>query len=151
LAALVAAGCGGAQNVDQRIDRALREAGTLRVAVFPLSGKVTVDGEPPSGTGVALVMLSDPAKLDVPLAQRRFAHCESDGRFIFTTYKYGDGIPEGDYVVTLAQLSENGSLNSRGPDGFRNLYSDPRTSEFKIEHRPPGRTDYTLELHIEGR
>jgi len=144
-------GCGGAGSADERLARAITESGVQKIAVFPLAGKVTVDGEAPNGAGVVVVMLSDAAKPDTPLALRRRALCERDGSFVFSTYKYGDGVPEADYLVTMVQRSRTGSLIIGGPDGFRNLYSDPRTSEFRIEHRRPGRTDHEFDLRIAGR
>jgi hypothetical protein len=138
-------------NAEERLEQALKNAGAKRVAVFPLAGTVTVDGQPPSGASVVLVMLSDPNKPDTPRTRRRFARCDSDGTFAFTTYMRGDGVETGDYVVTFVQIKTTRALKYAGPDEFGNLYSDPRKSEFKIEHRQPGRKDLEFDLQIAGR
>ena len=46
LAVLLVAGCSSGQTTDQAIDKALANAGKTRSAVYPLAGKVTVDGIP---------------------------------------------------------------------------------------------------------
>jgi hypothetical protein len=144
-----AGGCG--PSAEDRLARALEKAGVKPVAVFPFAGKVTVDGLPPNGPGAVLVMLSDPHQPDTPRAQRRVARCAPNGTFTFTTYLRGDGLPPGEYVVTLVKLSAGGRLNYGGADEFGNLYSNPRTSEFKIDHKSPGRKDLVFDLQIAGR
>jgi len=138
-------------HAEERLELALKDRGTKRVAVFPLAGTVTVDGEPPSNLSTVLVMLSDPNNPETPRTQRRFARCDSDGTFAFSTYTRGDGVETGDYVVTFVQIKATRALKYAGPDEFGNLYSDPRKSEFKIEHKPPGRKDLEFDLQIAGR
>jgi hypothetical protein len=135
-------------NAEGRLELALKNQGTKRVAVFPLAGTVTVDGQPPSRAGMVLVMLSDPSKPDTPRTRRRFARCEPDGTFAFTTYMRGDGVEPGDYVVTFVQIKATRALKYAGPDEFGNLHSDLQKSEFKIEHKPPGRKDLEFDLQI---
>ncbi len=57
LAVAGAAGCGG-QSSEQAVDKALRMAGESRKTVFPLAGKVTIDGNAPGKT--------DPRRLGSP-------------------------------------------------------------------------------------
>jgi hypothetical protein len=144
-------GCGRRPSAEERLELAFKNAGIERVTVFPLAGTVMVDGQPPSNTSTVLVMLSDASKPDIPRTRRRFARCETDGTFAFTTYLRGDGVAQGHYVVTFVQIKANKALDFAGPDEFGNLYSDPRRSEFKIEHKPPGRKDLIFDLQIAGR
>jgi hypothetical protein len=145
-----AAGCGPPPGT-QRLDRAMSQAGLARVAVYPLAGKVVADGEAPSENGKVVVMIIDSAKAQTPHPEPMFAVCDANGEFVFSTYLRGDGVPEGYYLVTLAQLVQRRDRTFVGPDQFKNLYSDPETSDLRIEHRAPGRTDYVFELQIAGR
>lgn len=151
LAVVSPAGCGGPQSAGQRLDRAMKQAGIQKSAVFPLAGRVLVDGQSPTGNGTVLIMLNDREKDDEPPAPGRFTTCDSDGSFVFSTYKRDDGVAEGNYIVTLAQLKQKRDRGFVGPDQFENLYSDPDSSDLKIEHMAPGRTDYLFEVQVAGR
>jgi hypothetical protein len=64
-----------------------------------------------------------------------FSSCVSnpDGTFEIATYKQGDGVPAGDYVLTFACQEFN--LMSRsygGPDKLNKRYSDPKKSDIKF-------------------
>jgi len=96
-------------------------------------------------------MLNNHENPDDRRSQRRFTVCASDGTFTFTTYTLGDGVPEGNYVATLAQLIARQDHTFMGPDQFENLYSDPDKSDLKIEHKAPGKTNYLFEVQVSGR
>jgi hypothetical protein len=57
-------------SAEERLELALKNAGTQRVVVFPLAGSVMVDGQPSSGASTVLVMLSDPNKRQSKRCQR---------------------------------------------------------------------------------
>ena len=119
------AGCGRPQNAQQRLGGAMNEAGIPRAAVFPFAGTVTVDGEAPPEEGTVIVMLNDVSKPQASPSDRMFVACDSKGEFAFSTYMRGDGVPEGSYVVTVAQLKQTRDRRFTGTDRFRNIYSDP--------------------------
>ena len=151
-------GCGRQPTADQALDFELKQGGKTRATVFPLAGKVLVDGQPPKFTTARqkiVVMLCDPAKLTVPANERTFVTCNSDGDFVFTSYAESDGVPAGDYVIIFAQLQDRGKRGYLGPDGFKNRYNDPQknlqTSEFHLDHKAPGKTDYVFDLKIEDQ
>ncbi len=100
-------------------------------------------------------MLNDPEKLDVPPAKRRYVETTPSGDFSFSTYEPQDGIKPGKYVLTFAILKERGKFGMVGPDKLNNLYNDPDKNadiaEFKIDHKAPGKSDYSFNLELAGR
>ena len=107
-APLVCSGC-GPTAVEQRVSAELDRTGKHRVAVYPLAGRVTIDGIPPSliakGRSKVLVMLYDVSNPDDRPEKRPFMEADPDGAFRFSTYGKGDGVPAGKYVFTFAQLN----------------------------------------------
>jgi hypothetical protein len=155
-ATLVAAGCGGGPSADESLNKALAGTGISKEPVFPLAGKITIDGQPPAGRKEpVIVMLTDPDKLDVPPINRPLTECDSQGHFEFATYTAGDGVRGGIYVITIAQFKNAKKRGYLGPDRLKNLYNDPeknaKQAEFKIEHKSPGKKDYAFNLEIAGK
>jgi hypothetical protein len=147
------AGCSHRSTADEALDASLAQQGRSRGDVFPLAGKVTIDGKPLQLTRrqKIIVMLHNAAsKTERPL-DPRFVECNADGTFAFRTYGERDGVPAGNYVLTFTQLVDRGKRGYLGPDGLKNLYNDPDKSEFSISHAKGGRTDYVFDLKIEGR
>jgi hypothetical protein len=150
----ILAGCSHRQAADEELNESLSRMGVSRAAVLPLAGKVTIDGHPPhleNRRQKILVVLNDPTKPDVVPLSRPYVTCNPQGEFAFRTYGDDDGVPPGNYVVTFALLNDAGKRGYLGPDGFKNLYSDPEKSEFRIAHQGSGRTDYEFDVKIEGR
>jgi hypothetical protein len=153
-APVLVAGCSGGQTADQALDKSLAAVGEQRTTVYPLAGKVTVDGLPPElGQGERIiVMLEDPAKLGT---RGPYVAVDSTGEFTFRSYAAADGLQPGTYIVTIAKLRKN-RARYVGPDGFQNLYNDPERNQqeypdFKINHQAPGKTDYAFDLKIADR
>jgi hypothetical protein len=158
LALPLIAGCGGSPSAQERIDGEMRRMGKTRDPVFPLAGRVLLDGQPATfkkASQKLVVMLNDPAHPEAPLGARPFVECEPDGRFAFSSYFEGDGVPAGQYVVTFAQLTYRKKRGHCGPDGLKNLYNDPeenaKVAEFNINHQARGKTDYVFDLQVAGR
>lgn len=149
-------GC-GRQTANQAVDAALQKAGKSREVVFPLAGKVLIDGrDVDMRPGVRMfVMLHDRDTLDASKGPPFKAICKPNGEFTFNTYLQGDGVPSGRYVVTIAQLHQGFRRGYVGPDGLKNLYNDPEANvkidTFVINHQPPGKADYVFELQIANR
>jgi len=62
------------------------------------------------------------------------------GGQLLDTYQQGDGVPEGEYVLTFAWGQPNRFNNIYGgPDRLANRYSDPRQPKvrFKVEKGKP--------------
>ncbi|HUY87864.1 MAG TPA: carboxypeptidase regulatory-like domain-containing protein [Pirellulales bacterium] len=104
-----------------------------RLPVFPVRGKVLVEGQPAAGARVGFYPLDD------PFAPKPQAQVGADGSFRLSTYETGDGAPAGRYGVTIAWPGPNPRSNGEGdeeiegPDRLRGRYSDPQTSKWKIE------------------
>lgn len=159
LAILTAMGCVGCQSrVEERVNSELKNSGQTKLEVYPLAGRVTIDGQPPGslvkGRSRLLLVLYDVSKPDYrPDARPRVA-VKPDGSFQFTTYGAGDGAPAATYVVVFALLADRKKEGLVGPDGLKNLYNDPEKNEtipeFKIGHKAPGKTDYHFDLKLAG-
>jgi hypothetical protein len=163
-------GCGTNPTDEARVEEYFKDTpGVKRAPVGKLSGHVSVDGQPPGKRGRVYVILSDP---DHPAksgaAPPIFTKCEEDGKFEFTTYATGDGVPYGKYVITFVSLHRGGptgrGLGSRapsftqqfvGPDALNNLYNDPEKNKadqtFLVKVEAPGRTDYDFNLTVSGK
>jgi hypothetical protein len=154
---LLAAGCN--KSSDQRLDEELSRTGQSKRSVFPLAGKVLVDGQPAQGATPGqkiIVVLFNRAQPNLRVSQRPAVQCNERGEFSFSTYGSGDGIDPGEYVVVIAQLFANKEHDfCEGPDGLKNLYNDPdkngKIPEFTINHASPGKTDYIFDLKLAGK
>jgi len=154
---LLVAGCSGTQSADQALDKSLAAAGQQRTKVYPLAGKLTVDGAPPEleQRERIILMLNDPAKPDTSPNLRPHVFVGATGDFSFQSYVANDGVQPGTYIVTFAKLTKK-PKGLIGPDGFHNLYNDAERNqkefpELKIEHQAPGKKDYSFDLRIAGR
>jgi hypothetical protein len=152
---LLVAGCSSGQTANQAIDKALESTGQKREAVYPLAGKVTVDGLPPdlAEREWIVMMLKDPAN---PQANGPIRLISRSGEFAFGTFAKDDGVKAGTYIATFTRLKRGQHKEYPGPDQFQNLYDDPdrnlkESPELKIDHRPPGKKDYAFDLKIAGR
>jgi hypothetical protein len=148
-AAFWAGGCKRTDN--ESVTAFLKQAGPNRPSVFPLAGKVTIDGQPPQFARPLrlVVMLHDP--LRPGFGPRHIRQCTDEGEFAFGTYTKQDGVPAGVYIVTFAVLkvTPHGLI---GPDQLKNLYNDPdknaQVLEFKFAQEPPGKTDCVFDLKV---
>ena len=115
VAVLALAGCG--------------RSGPARVAVYPVQGKVEVNGKPAAGAVVILHPKGDPA---APAAR---GEVKEDGTFVAGTYASGDGAAEGDYIVTVEWFKPVKQKNGDFVEG-KNLvpekYSRPTTSQLEV-------------------
>jgi hypothetical protein len=99
-----------------------------RVPVFPVQGKVEVNGKPAAG---ALVVLHPKGESNAPPAR---AEVSADGSFSTSTYAPGDGAAEGDYVVTVEWFKPVLKNDNYvvGPNLVPEQYSMPQTSQIEV-------------------
>jgi hypothetical protein len=150
---LLAAGCSHVESTQERVDNEYKRTGMQRPTLFPLAGRVTVDGEAPtlkSNRWAIVVMAFDASKADAGTRGQFYAASSRDGSFTF-----GDGLPAGKYVMLFAGLEYNRKKGWHGPDTLKNLYNDPdvngKKTEFIIDHQQPGKKDYSFDLALTGQ
>jgi len=148
---LLSFGCEGRQSTGQRLEKASKTAGMNPETVYPLGGKLTVENGPPvakSETAPLVAIAYDATQPDVKARSDVHAFLKPDGSFEFPP------LPPGKYVMLFAQLRHNSRMGFFGLDELKNLYNDPdvnsKKSEFVIDHRAPGKTDYTFNLSVAG-
>jgi hypothetical protein len=164
-------GCGG-RDAQVAIDRQIKDHPQYKKEnVVKLSGRVTVDGQPPAAKYKLFVILNDPAYLDENShrrAPRLCATCDDQGKFAFGTYDNSDGVPAGKYVATfvalhapapgkpgLRRLAGTSERHFSPPDELKNLYNDPNTNrgveQFVLNLEPSGKHDYEFDLSVAGK
>lgn len=76
--------------------------GNGRVPTYPVSGRVTLKGKPPTGWIVVLHLEPPPPTGEHPHPLPR-ADVDETGRFQFHTYEANDGAPAGTYKISFVQ------------------------------------------------
>jgi hypothetical protein len=79
--------------------------GSNRVPVYPVSGRLTVNGKPPPEGWVAALHLEPAPTGEYPHPLPR-ARVGEDGRFQFHTYGTDDGAPAGTYKISFIDMTE---------------------------------------------
>lgn len=103
--------------------------GRAEVPVFPVTGKVVVDGQPAAGAEVTFHPRKAPdAKVPLPVAV-----AEADGTFHPSTRLAHDGAPAGDYDLTVVWRKSTVVQGEEiaGPDLLLGKYADPAASGLK--------------------
>jgi hypothetical protein len=77
--------------------------------VYPVKGKVTVNGKP---AFECLVYLNRTFNDDHPRRVTPYALTDEKGEFQITSYYTGDGAPEGEYIVTAEWRERSGIMNN---------------------------------------
>ncbi|HEX4611846.1 MAG TPA: hypothetical protein VH092_26865 [Urbifossiella sp.] len=122
-AALLAAGCSGGK-------------------LYPVTGKVLVNGQPAGGAVVVFNPAANPATMD----RKPTGFAKADGTFVVGTFKDDDGAAPGEYLVTLAWPGQPPAAKAAGPKGLgggderaldgsdqlKGKYRDPQTSGIKV-------------------
>lgn len=102
-----------------------------RTPVYPVEGKLFVNGKPAEG---ALVILHPRDKTVIKEDKLRpYGQVGSDGTFRVTTYDRHDGAPAGTYDVTVFWPE---SPNGPSPDRLQGRYTEPEDSKLKAQVEP---------------
>ena len=117
----------------------------FRKETFPVSGEVHVDGQPAAQLAV---VCHDVKGLDAEHPTGSSGLTDDNGKFEIGTYEGGDGVPEGEYVLTFTWKKRD--ILQGNPDKLKDRYSDPTKSEqrFTVEAGKPtelGRIELTTE------
>ena len=109
-----------------------------RVPVYPATGLITWNGEPLAGALLVFhptTALSGADDEPVPIPG---ANSQEDGSFAVSTYLPGDGLPEGDYQVTVS--CEDRRAEKPKDDDYPELlpsrYQNPTTSGLSVSIVP---------------
>ncbi len=95
-----------------------------------MTGEVYVDGAP---VGMLAVRCTAVAGLDSENPTASSAFTDDEGKFEISTYETGDGVPEGEYVLTFEWGKMNLISNQYGgPDKLKGRYMDAEKSENKF-------------------
>ena len=101
-----------------------------RKPVFPVTGVILVDNKPVQMLAVRCANVAGIDKADPTISS---AFTDEAGKFQISTFNKGDGVPEGEYVLTFEWGTMNLiSMQYGGPDKLKGKYSDPKTSQVKF-------------------
>ncbi len=115
-----------------------------RKATFPVTGVIKVDGQIVADLAVRC---HDTKGIDKADPTESAAKTDAEGKFQISTYKSGDGMPVGDYVLTFAWGEINLISMQYSGDKFNGKYADPATSPHKFTVKEGVPTDLgTIEL-----
>jgi len=110
-----------------------------REETYPVAGEVYVDGNPAAGLQVTCHSVEG---LDTEMGWVCQGMTNEEGKFEINTYEAGDGVPEGDYVVTFLWGKTNfASMQYGGPYQLKGRYTDPKKSEHKFTAKKGEQTD----------
>jgi len=106
--------------------------------VYPITGKVTVDGESP---GEALqISVHNLDGYDPSVESKPGGLMQPDGSFALHTYNAGDGLPVGKYALTFEWKTLNMvSMSHSGEDRLKQRYANVEDSpkEFEVDGSGP--------------
>lgn len=105
-----------------------------RVAVYPVSGQVRLNGQPLAN---ALVVFhpQNPADTRTPVAQGR---SDDSGKFQLTSYETHDGAAAGEFAVTVQafQLIKQGDSYTPGPNILPAKLAKPDSTDIRVTISP---------------
>jgi len=119
-----------------------------RKPVYPARGQVLFNGAPVPSAWVSLYAVSkdmDPKKLPPRVAD---AMVDSDGTVVFSTYGAYDGVPAGEYIVTVALNTPrfDETMGKPGPNKLPEKYAAPKTSDLRVEVKAGQANVFSLNL-----
>jgi hypothetical protein len=109
--------------------------------VFAVSGKLTYQGQPMDHAQITFRLVNDPN----PKALGKLARADANGVYKATSYHRFDGLPAGEYVVTIqwpeARGNNGGSQEvateeDLPPDRLQGTYADPMSSQLRATVAP---------------
>jgi len=117
------------------------------LAVFPVNGKLFIEGEPASG---ALVVFH-PQGVD-RAAPRPKGYVDARGNFVISTFQPGDGAPSGEYRVTveLRELVVRGDEAVLGPNVVAPKYGRVSTTTLSARVGDGGFNRFQFKVERDG-
>lgn len=125
-----------------------------RHKVYPVKGKVLVNGQP---AHEAQVTLNRTFAEKNPVAPS--AMTDQNGDFQVTSYQFGDGAPEGEYVVTITWRERSGITKQDfdGPDRLGGAYATQDKTKgmpgfvVKVDKKPTELPPFELKQSAEAK
>jgi hypothetical protein len=131
----LAAGCGGGDSD--------------RIALHPAAGVIRFKGEPLAGAILTFHAVNKPAPSDETPVPVPAATSQDDGTFVVSTYELGDGLPEGQYQITVSceDRSKGKPKDDDYPELLADRYHNPVTSGLIVKIAPGENELEPLELN----
>jgi hypothetical protein len=104
-----------------------------RIPVYPVRGKVTLDGQPAVGAFVKFKMINGSGQTKWMMPQ---GTTDEDGTFRLDTYEMGDGAPEGNYNVFINWPTPEDGVETTAPeslDFIREKYANREDPQLQAE------------------
>jgi hypothetical protein len=126
-----------------------------KLATYPVKGQVLVNGGPGDGINVHLHPKTPLKAGEGGVVPTPAGGVDKDGNVSFTTYEPGDGVPAGEYTVTLTKKPVGfgglrlGGEKPREPDRLGDKYADPAKSEYKLTVTEAGGDLGKIELEVD--
>ncbi|MDY3553721.1 metallophosphoesterase [Gemmata sp. JC717] len=122
------------------------EKGSIRkkVATFPVSGKVKLDGKPLTGATITFHAFNKTTEKYSPSCDTL---SDDAGRFGMSTYTKSDGAPAGEFTVTVVKTAKGGYYDGEIPEKsvLPEKYAVATTSPLRVTIKE-GTNDVELEL-----
>ena len=98
--------------------------------VFPVTGKVLVDGKPAADARLVFY----PTDASDPAAPKPTAVADEQGNLVVTTYATGDGAPAGQYKVGIEwpKMTNQFGRIQPGPDQLGGRFKDAASSKWTV-------------------
>jgi len=104
-----------------------------RIPVYPVRGKVTLDGQPAVGAFVKFKIINGTEQTKWMMPQ---GTTDEDGAFRLDTYEMGDGAPEGNYNVFINWPTPEDGVETTAPeslDFIREKYANREDPQLQAE------------------
>ena len=95
-----------------------------RKAVYPVTGVILVDDEPVDQLAIKCFSTGG---IDTANPTISSTFTDATGKFEISTYNQGDGVPEGDYTLTVRWGKRNAMTMSYDGDKFNGKYSEEKS------------------------
>ncbi len=116
-----------------------------RKAVYPVTGVILVDGKAVDQLAIRCECVGG---IDAENPTISSTYTDASGKFEISTYNKGDGVPEGDYILTVRWGKLNALTMSYDGDKFKGKY-DAEKSPIKFSVKTGEPTDLgTIELSV---
>jgi hypothetical protein len=111
---------------------------------FAVKGRVLFDGKPVENATVRFYR--KPAKASDRPSFTADGLTEPDGTFLLTTYKPFDGVPAGEYFVSVVKLDGYAGGNAPGKNSLPSRYEEARATPLRCEVRADAVNEFVFEL-----